>query len=65
VATTEDMSRSVAHAAAGSSAIADTVGGVATATEATQDGVAGTVQAVQELARMAADMHGVVSRFRS
>jgi methyl-accepting chemotaxis protein len=65
VATTEDMSRSVSHAAAGSSEIADTVGGVATATEVTQEGVAGTVQAVQELARMASDMHAVVSRFRS
>ena len=65
VATTDAMSRSVSHASAGSSEIADTVGGVATATEATQEGVGSTVQAVQELARMAAQMHTVVSGFRS
>ncbi|BCJ53930.1 chemotaxis protein [Actinoplanes sp. NBRC 14428] len=63
-ATTGEMSRSASQAAVGSNEIAATVGGVATATETTQEGVSGTVQAVQELARMAAEMHTVVSRFK-
>jgi methyl-accepting chemotaxis protein len=63
-ATTNEMSRSASQAAVGSNEIADTVGGVAAATETTQEGVSGTVQAVQELARMAAEMQTVVSRFR-
>ncbi|MEV4705121.1 methyl-accepting chemotaxis protein [Actinoplanes sp. NPDC049316] len=64
-ATTEEISRSISQAAVGSSEIAETVGGVATATETTQEGVGSTVQAVQDLARMATEMHTVVSQFRS
>ncbi|NJC71293.1 methyl-accepting chemotaxis protein [Planosporangium thailandense] len=62
--TTTAMSRSVAEAADGSVQIASTVAGVATATEATQAGVASTAHAVQELARMATDMRSAVARFR-
>jgi methyl-accepting chemotaxis protein len=63
-ATTGEMNRNVAEAAAGAGQIAANITGVASAAEVTTAGVAESQQAVMELARMSADLQTAVSRFR-
>ncbi|WP_102510148.1 methyl-accepting chemotaxis protein [Sanguibacter massiliensis] len=63
-ATTNEMSRSVAEAATGSSEIAESITGVATASAATSDVVAQTGSAVDELARLGADLRARISVFQ-
>lgn len=62
-ATTGDMSRSVAEAAAASHEIAATIGGVATAADATRDGLISTRREAEGLALMASDLKGVLDTF--
>jgi methyl-accepting chemotaxis protein len=62
-ATTNDMSSSVAEAAAGSREIAATVSGVAAAAAQTNAGLAEASRAIAELAGMASDMRLLVDRF--
>jgi methyl-accepting chemotaxis protein len=57
------MSRSVTEAAQGSGQIADNIGGVSTAADATTQALAQTRTAVDELSRMAADLRTTVVRF--
>ncbi|MFI5890083.1 methyl-accepting chemotaxis protein [Actinoplanes sp. NPDC051513] len=63
-ATTGEMSRSVADAAQGSSAIAGTISGVANATQATTSSLLETTGAVNELAGISAELQQVIGRFR-
>jgi methyl-accepting chemotaxis protein len=62
-ATTGEMSRSVAEAAAGSEEIAQNIVGVSAAAGATTAALAQSGTAVEELARMAAELRGTVDRF--
>ncbi|MCA0145282.1 methyl-accepting chemotaxis protein [Blastococcus sp. LR1] len=62
-ATTGEMSRSVLQAAGGSSEIAGNITGVSTAAQSTTEALGQTRVAVEELARMAADLRSGVSRF--
>ncbi|MEU2351027.1 methyl-accepting chemotaxis protein [Modestobacter sp. NPDC049651] len=62
-ATTNEMSRSVQEAAGGSTAIAGNITGVSTAAGATTEALGQTRVAVDELARMAADLRAGVARF--
>jgi methyl-accepting chemotaxis protein len=63
-ATTADITRSVASAADGSSSIAQNIGTVARAAEATSAGVAATRQAASNLARMNQELKEAISLFR-
>ncbi|WP_432493127.1 methyl-accepting chemotaxis protein [Kineococcus auxinigenes] len=63
-ATTGEMNRNVADAAAGSGQIAENVGSVAEAAAVTSEGVAQTRVAVQELTTMAGRLRDQVGRFR-
>ena len=63
-ATTNEMSRNVAEAAAGSSEIAGNIVSVATAAQATSSGVGETQRAAGDLARMSSDLQTLVGRFR-
>jgi methyl-accepting chemotaxis protein len=62
-ATTNEMSRSVGEAADGSGQIATNIGGVSGAADATNEALGQTRIAVDELARMAAELRTTVSRF--
>jgi len=62
-ATTNEMSRSVAEAADGSTRIATTIVGVSTAASPTTRSLTQTSSAVTELSRMAADLRTTVERF--
>jgi methyl-accepting chemotaxis protein len=62
-ATTNEMSRSVAEAADGSTGIATTIAGVSAAADSTTQALGQTRQAVDELSRMASDLRGSVARF--
>ncbi|SNT03659.1 methyl-accepting chemotaxis protein [Geodermatophilus saharensis] len=62
-ATTSEMSRSVQEAAQGSGQIADNIAGVSGAADATTQALTQTRTAVDELARMAADLRAGVARF--
>ena len=62
-ATTNEMSRSAAQAAAGSERIASTIAGVAEDADTTNEGIGLVGRSAAELARMAADMHTQVSHF--
>ncbi len=62
-ATTHDMGRSAAEAAAGSTDIAGSIDTVAAAVAATDNGVNEARQATQALSRMAADLNTLVGRF--
>jgi methyl-accepting chemotaxis protein len=62
-ATTNEMSRSVAEAAGGTTEIAANIGGVSTAAESTTQALSQTRVAVDELSRMAADLRTTVGRF--
>jgi len=63
-ATTTEMSRSVAEAATGSGEIASNITGVASAATESSQTLGQMGSAVAELARMAEDLRGQVSRFR-
>jgi methyl-accepting chemotaxis protein len=62
-ATTNEMSRSVGEAAQGSGQIASNIGGVSGAADATNEALGQTRSAVDELARMAADLRSAATRF--
>ena len=62
--TTNEISRSVTQAAAGSSDIAVTVSGLATATAEVSRGASSTRTHAEDLARMAAELSGIVGTFR-
>jgi methyl-accepting chemotaxis protein len=64
-ATTNEMSRNVAEASSGSGEIATNIHGVAAAATSTTEAVQQTRTAVEELARMAADLRQEVSRFHA
>ncbi|WP_298459047.1 methyl-accepting chemotaxis protein [uncultured Cellulomonas sp.] len=63
-ATTNEMTRNVSEAAAGSGEIAVNISGVADAAALTTQGAAESQQAVSELARMSADLKTLVGTFR-
>lgn len=62
--TTQEMSRSIAHAATGSTEIAGNITGVATGSQTTTESVTQSQQAVPELARMSSELSALVARFR-
>ncbi|MEO7126898.1 MAG: methyl-accepting chemotaxis protein [Nakamurella sp.] len=62
-ATTSEMSRNVSQAAAGTGEIAENITGVSTAALSTTEAVAQSRIAIDELARMAADLHREVASF--
>nr|BFE80313.1 hypothetical protein GCM10020093_029140 [Planobispora longispora] len=63
-ATTREMSRNVAEAAAGSADIAYTIGEVTGAVQATTAGSGATEQAARELSVLAGELKSLVGRFR-
>ncbi|MFC4066701.1 methyl-accepting chemotaxis protein [Actinoplanes subglobosus] len=63
-ATTAEMNRSVAEAAAGTGEIAQNITLVATAAQNTSQGVGDTRQATDELARMSSELNVLVGSFR-
>ncbi len=63
-ATTNEMSRNVAEASTGSGQIADNIAGVSQAASGTTQALAQTQSAVDEVARMAADLRGSVAHFQ-
>jgi methyl-accepting chemotaxis protein len=62
-ATTNEMSRNVAEASSSSGEIANNISGVSAATTSTTQALTQTRTAVDELARMAADLRQEISRF--
>jgi len=62
-ATTNEMSRSVAEAATGSTEIAANITGVAQAAASTTDGVGDSQRAANDLAQMSAELDALVRRF--
>lgn len=62
-ATTDEISRNLSEAARGSTEIAQNIEGVAQAAQSTMSGAEGSQKAVEELARMSAELHGLVSKF--
>ncbi|SCX43989.1 methyl-accepting chemotaxis sensory transducer with TarH sensor [Klenkia marina] len=62
-ATTNEMSRSVAEAAGGTTEIAANITGVSTAANSTTQALSQTRVAVDELSRMATDLRSTVGRF--
>ena len=64
IATTNEMSRNVANAAAATTDIANDITGVSEASMATAAGVNQSLQAIQELAVMSSELQGLVGRFR-
>jgi methyl-accepting chemotaxis protein len=62
-ATTNEMSRNVSDAASGTGEIASTITGVASAASSTTEAVNQTRAAIDELARMSADMSNEVKSF--
>ncbi|WP_019144806.1 methyl-accepting chemotaxis protein [Aeromicrobium massiliense] len=63
-ATTNEMSRNVAEASSGSGQIADNIAGVSQAASGTTQALAQTQAAVDEVARMAAELRGSVAHFQ-
>ena len=64
IATTNEMSRSVAVAAEASTDIASDIGGVSEASQSTAQGVNESLAALNELAAMSSDLRAMVGRFR-
>ncbi|HEX8497154.1 MAG TPA: methyl-accepting chemotaxis protein [Actinomycetales bacterium] len=62
-ATTNEMSRNIGRSAAGTDAIAANITDMAAASRTTTEGASQSQQAVTELARMSAELRGLVSRF--
>jgi methyl-accepting chemotaxis protein len=63
-ATTSEIGRNVAEAAAGSTNIAETITGVAEAAQHTHTGVAESQRTTEELSRLASELQTLVGRFR-
>jgi methyl-accepting chemotaxis protein len=63
-ATTGEMTRSVAEAAAGVDHISSSISGVASAAQQTATGVGDSQSRVRELSTMAGELHELVGRFR-
>ena len=63
-ATTNEMSRNVAEAAKGVSEIAENISGVSTAAGETTQGSSQTMDAASELAKLATDLQGLVTKFK-
>ncbi|MER7278326.1 methyl-accepting chemotaxis protein [Dactylosporangium sp. NPDC000244] len=63
-ATTDEMSRNIAQAAAGSADIAANIAGISDAARVTTDGVEDTRTAVEELSGMSRELHVLVGQFR-
>ncbi|TCI99313.1 methyl-accepting chemotaxis protein [Aeromicrobium sp. IC_218] len=63
-ATTNEMSRNVSEASAGSGQIADNISGVSEAAAGTTQALSQTQSAVDEVARMATELRGSVAHFR-
>jgi methyl-accepting chemotaxis protein len=63
-ATTEEMNRTLAHAATGAGDIAGSISGVSDAARRTTDSAGETRQAAADLAGMSDQMQGLVSRFK-
>jgi methyl-accepting chemotaxis protein len=64
IATTNEMSRSVAVAAEASTDIASDISGVSEASQSTAQGVNESLAALNELAAMSSDLRAMVGRFR-
>lgn len=63
-ATTGEISRNITEAAKGSGEIAQNITGVAQAARSTTEGASNTKSSADELARVAADLHKLVSQFK-
>jgi methyl-accepting chemotaxis protein len=63
-ATTNEISRGIAEAAKGASEIKQNVSGVAEAAKIASSGASDTQAAAQEMARMAAELQGLVGQFK-
>jgi methyl-accepting chemotaxis protein len=63
-ATTNEMSRNVQEAAKGVGEISQNISGVSTAAEETTQGSSQTKDAANELSKLAADLQGLVSKFK-
>jgi methyl-accepting chemotaxis protein len=63
-ATTAEISRSVGHAAEGTSSIAETIAGVAEAARQVTDGATETQQTAADLARTAAELQATVAEYQ-
>ncbi|MBT5550281.1 MAG: HAMP domain-containing protein [Nitrospinaceae bacterium] len=63
-ATTNEMSRNVAEAAKGVGEISQNISGVSTAEEETTQGSSQTKDAANELSKLAADLQGLVTKFK-
>ena len=63
-ATTTEISRNLAEAAKGTTEITENVTGVAGAARTTTEGASRTEKAAQALQKMAADLDGMIARFR-
>jgi methyl-accepting chemotaxis protein len=63
-ATTNEMNRSVAEAAAGSGQIAQNIDGVAAVAKATTEHVSASGEAAEELAEVAGQLQALVGGFR-
>jgi methyl-accepting chemotaxis protein len=63
-ATTNEMNRSVSEAATGSTEIASNISGVASAAQATTEGVGDAQRAVAELTRMSSELQTLVGHYR-
>jgi methyl-accepting chemotaxis protein len=64
IATTNEMSRNVATAAAATTDIASDISGVSESAQATAMGVNESLQALKELAAMSSELQVLVERFR-
>ncbi|WP_426510328.1 hypothetical protein ACPPVO_06390 [Dactylosporangium sp. McL0621] len=62
-ATTDEMSRSIAQAAAGSADIAANIAGISAAARVTTEGVEDTRTVGEELSAMSRELHGLVGQF--
>jgi len=63
-ATTNEIARNVSEAVRGSSQVTENITSVAAAAKSTNSGAAGTQQAAVQLAGMAAELQGLVERFK-
>jgi methyl-accepting chemotaxis protein len=63
-ATTSEMNRSLAEAAAGSGQIAENIGGVADVTRITTESAGESQRAAAELSAVSAELQALVGRFR-
>jgi methyl-accepting chemotaxis protein len=62
--TTNEISRNVAEAARGTAEIVDNIGAVSATAQNTRDAAGQTQRAAEDLARVAAELQGLVDRFK-